>query len=385
MSDDIEITNDQEKGRLLHTTADINEGAVLLKVPWDQIITGRNSDSDPEMSSLVPVPELQLFLKLLFAESENHFSTYIDSIPTSFSTGVYYQPSDVACLSTDGRNHYKYQQDQYKEFSKLAHAVHKEENYAFPMPGDNIIRWTYSAVFTRAVRIDDDTAALIPIFDMINHSYKPNVLFDFDDKGITLFAGVSLLKNTELLLSYGSHLTPSKLLVLYGFADSTFERISGGVQIHNDGSVVTKPLIDIGCHESSELFINVVNSTASEKLIECVTLSILPTATRNSYPSLPIEDKDSLLSSSKSDAYQVYGAHLVKVISQIPHPDDAECSSDTGHVPLIREANRLMRSAYMSCKDGMDAIIKSSGARRVEVQKNNKYENEDLDSDDEEL
>eukprot|EP01060_Flectonema_neradi_P006856 TRINITY_DN1471_c1_g1_i1.p1 TRINITY_DN1471_c1_g1~~TRINITY_DN1471_c1_g1_i1.p1 ORF type:complete len:420 (+),score=68.15 TRINITY_DN1471_c1_g1_i1:60-1319(+) len=384
MHDDIQIATDEAKGRLIKTTNTISEGTTLLTVPWDLIITGNEQFDDPNLSSLVPVPELQLFLKLLFAESDNPFSTYINTIPTSFSTGLYYQPSDVACLSVDGKNHHEYQRQQFSEFSKIARTVHQEEKYTFPVPRDNTLRWTYSAVFTRAVRLEDGRAAMIPIFDMINHSYKPNVLFDYDNKGIVLTAGTQLEQGTELLLNYGTHLTPNKLLVLYGFVDESLEKISGGVQIPQDDNKATKPLLDIGCGNTEDLYINITTGTASDKLLECVTLSILPSEKRQQYPNLPVEDQEEILAASRTDVYQVYGAHLVKVMSQVPHPEDDECTANTPLIPLIRNSNKFIRSAYLTCKDNLDLMIKESGTNRVvEIQHENKYENEDLDDDEE--
>jgi len=61
----------------------------------------------------------------------------------------------------------------------------------------------YSTVLSRAVGLSDNVTAVLPMHDMINHSFKPNIGLTFADDGcIKLFATKDIPKDQELFLKY---------------------------------------------------------------------------------------------------------------------------------------------------------------------------------------
>jgi len=61
----------------------------------------------------------------------------------------------------------------------------------------------YSTVLSRAVGLSDNVTAVLPMHDMINHSFEPNIGLTFADDGcIKLFATKDIPKDQELFLKY---------------------------------------------------------------------------------------------------------------------------------------------------------------------------------------
>jgi hypothetical protein len=58
-------------------------------------------------------------------------------------------------------------------------------------------KW-YSLLISRAVEVGDGVAACIPMFDMINHSYDPNLVLSFDGTNFALIACQNIEENEEV-------------------------------------------------------------------------------------------------------------------------------------------------------------------------------------------
>lgn len=75
------------------------------------------------------------------------------------------------------------------------------------LPDDTKIKDTsemYSLVSSRAIELDADTglAGIIPFYDMINHSLRPNLHLDYDGEVFELFANRNVEAGEELFLTY---------------------------------------------------------------------------------------------------------------------------------------------------------------------------------------
>eukprot|EP00521_Asterionellopsis_glacialis_P006415 CAMPEP_0195285292 /NCGR_PEP_ID=MMETSP0707-20130614/3180_1 /TAXON_ID=33640 /ORGANISM="Asterionellopsis glacialis, Strain CCMP134" /LENGTH=447 /DNA_ID=CAMNT_0040344765 /DNA_START=216 /DNA_END=1559 /DNA_ORIENTATION=+ len=67
----------------------------------------------------------------------------------------------------------------------------------------------YAILCSRAIDLGDGITGVLPMFDMINHSFQPNLALMFDGENFELFATRSIEAGEELFLCYTPHYQPS--------------------------------------------------------------------------------------------------------------------------------------------------------------------------------
>jgi len=68
-----------------------------------------------------------------------------------------------------------------------------------------------------------DKEKLIPLLDMLQHDYNPNIQYCDNDGHIEVRAAVDMEANTELLNCYNYILSPWNLFTRYGFVPGRYE------------------------------------------------------------------------------------------------------------------------------------------------------------------
>ena len=71
---------------------------------------------------------------------------------------------------------------------------------------------------------EEGCGALVPIFDMVNHSHDPNCDWNIDD-GVEIYADEPIQKGSELFIQYGPQFN-DRLVQYYGFSLPRMNNVS---------------------------------------------------------------------------------------------------------------------------------------------------------------
>jgi len=174
-------------------TKDITENELLVKVPDNVMITYSNALNsylgnlikEKAILSSMPNISLALFVHCEKYNQQSHFKPYLDIIPDDFNTALYFSPNEMLLLK--GSTALGMAVLQYKaivrQFAVLYQIMNECQMTGMPKAAvDNFTfdayRWAVSTLTTRQNQVpfvSDDgkveqTLALIPLWDMFNHS-----------------------------------------------------------------------------------------------------------------------------------------------------------------------------------------------------------------------
>ena len=372
ISSRVDINADAVLGRYAVATDDIASGTVIFTTPYTNCLIGRDHTT-------THTTEQSLAATLLEAKhsaTPDMWTTYVSQLPTQYITGVAFTEADIQCLSRSAEAQRAHLFGEYEAFKKSVARGFEEAD----------LEWAFASVLTRAIRVPNGAgqhegkAALVPFLDFLNHNSSSNIGLTADAFGFALFATRDIQAEEPLTLNYGAHLTPSKLLVHYGFADSSFEKLNSYLSFPDTPE--TAPLKLAGCLPSGtenpfeDIYVS-KDGTLSPKLIECVTVSVLPTAIRKEYHNLLADAKLEVLAEHRSVALQVYSSHIEKVLTLYPTLNDERCGgeADVKKTPsaakeTILRHNAQSRAVYLLAKENIIAeIAEIKGAKKVVVEK----------------
>lgn len=193
-------------------TKDLKRDDEVLQVPYNIMMTSENAaesylaDFIESRKMLLEMPNisLALFLHCEKQKPDSFYKPYIDVLPTEYNTTLYFSIKEMECLKgtpalTTAISQYKSIARQYGMFFNLMHGdTIMPEVAKIPLAARNeftydAYRWAVSSVSTRLNRIaivskedkeemckhngschdhhvKDSTLALIPLWDMMNHS-----------------------------------------------------------------------------------------------------------------------------------------------------------------------------------------------------------------------
>eukprot|EP01065_Artemidia_motanka_P004812 TRINITY_DN12292_c0_g1_i1.p1 TRINITY_DN12292_c0_g1~~TRINITY_DN12292_c0_g1_i1.p1 ORF type:complete len:474 (+),score=147.06 TRINITY_DN12292_c0_g1_i1:92-1513(+) len=357
----LELKSSPSQGWHVIASADAEPGATLAEIPLSLVLAGdgRHGGAALDGSGMEDyAPEYDLMLRVL--QERRRGSKHLAVLPqvgSDFRTGLWWDDEDAACASPHARAQQEFQYKQFNAFAEAAQA-------ATGASADEL-KWAYSIVMTRAIR-SKGKAILAPFVDMFNHASGQtahSVRVSITERGMVVTAGpLGAKAGVEMHLSYGDHLTPAKLLVYYGFADSSFDRLYSHVEFPEEPDIPA--LRKAGCYDRDNLWVSAFEPV-SQKLQECVTIAVLPGEQRDAYPDMTPEEKKALLEERRYDVLQVISNHLQQVLGTYPHKWDAACDSSHHLVPMIRESNTHVRKMFLDVKDRIDEEVTRSGARRI--------------------
>lgn len=164
-----------------------------------------------------------IFLKVLVEYEQGVNSPYypwMAALPRAWNTAV---SMDVFCMNClppylkylcqKERKQYQAFKEALKKFDHLSPDTKRNED---------VLRFAYNVVFTRAFPTPDGDYRLAPTADFFNHDYLDNVELTYDEFGnCEVYLKDDVQPGSALTLSYGDSTlestNPSKLLAKYGF------------------------------------------------------------------------------------------------------------------------------------------------------------------------
>ncbi len=182
------------QGLGLKVTKELKKGDLVLSIPR-KVFMSTETARDSSLSELIVkdpmlqrMPNVALALHLLVEKNSpaSFWEPYINMLPTSYSTVLYFTPDDFRELRgspalEDALKQFKYVSRQYAYFYKKFQSIILRDYFTF-----DEYRWAVSTVMTRQNQVpaSDDLEksvnTLIPFWDMANHD-NGEFSTDFDD------------------------------------------------------------------------------------------------------------------------------------------------------------------------------------------------------------
>ncbi|KAL0695458.1 hypothetical protein Bca4012_062638 [Brassica carinata] len=245
----VKLSQDTAFGFGLISTEQIPQGTDLIALPPHLPLRFESDDAPPSpllaaLSRRVPEElwAMKLGLRLLQerANADSFWWPYISNLPKTYTVPIFFHHEDIENLP------YKPFQHQVRDLigmsafikhtvfflisKKRLETLEGVKASDHPFGGQDVnasdLRWALSAVSTRAFRLHGDinlhVPMMLPLIDMCNHSFSPNVRIIQEQDGsdsntlVKVVAETEVKENDPLLLNYGS-LTNDSFLLDYGF------------------------------------------------------------------------------------------------------------------------------------------------------------------------
>ncbi|KAI8802794.1 hypothetical protein BJ742DRAFT_532446 [Cladochytrium replicatum] len=230
----VSIQDFEGTGRGLVAESPIEPNVPFLFIPELLIVTSLTVDNYVEKTfkrkdaakSLSEHQLLALFLSIQKNNPSNDYSPFMHSIPPSFDTVGHKIPKDILQhLPSDIRNMVAEQRRNLKsDWTAVSTYLDGLVDVTY-----DVFEWAWSAVNTRCVSLNPQPppppsappqprTALIPLFDMLNHSPSITVHahFNTSTRTFTLSTDARTEPGSQVFISYGPH-EDARLLVEYGF------------------------------------------------------------------------------------------------------------------------------------------------------------------------
>ena len=328
----------------------VEKGEVLAVIPWNALVlakveaAGSDEDEEDTLSAIVTLAGTLAAMRSLHAGGAANalsplHAAYLDAIPREYTTGLDFRAGEVACLNEEAGSYHKEMLDDFSQ---------AERRMAARGAAPALVRWAYEAVRTRACTVIDGHAALIPLWDFLNHDQSPNVETRVrKGREVVLRAGEVIEAGGQLRNSYGDQLSPAKLLVNYGFADASFERVSALLSFEAPEGLRTPPMLRAaGCFRPSKLYFLRETGEPSKAVLACTALSLTDPKELQSMTQAVARR---VTKENQWAALGVLRQHLSDIVRSrevFPHLRRSPCRGEGGALPLIRRNNEYMRQAY---------------------------------------
>lgn len=245
----LKVKNFNISGRGICSKLDMRCDDLIIRVPFDLMISIVTIENDFEFcnkfNNLSDHKKSISFQSLLAAYliyksmTTTKWSSYISTIPKSFSNPYFCAKNELQCLSDSLLIRVVEQNDRIKlNFSRIQLILDKNNTFFEYLTLDRF-KWAYFAINTRSVFIDNrsvrslievepnfiplltdnPTMALVPFLDLFNHSDYADSTSFFRLNSHPIFELVTnrqYKKNHQIFISYGLH-DNTKLLLEYGF------------------------------------------------------------------------------------------------------------------------------------------------------------------------
>lgn len=294
LSDGIELTNNGfgDWGVSFFGESSLDKGSTLMTIPKSLILSSSDRESSEDLSALQEsvtasmsesnmeyfVPECLLMIRVLQEQEKgekSHWKPWLDTLPKSFDSGLYFDPLERSHALRLAPEFLRHQDVQFLS-CKLAIQVAKDNNLIPKEVVDllndeddleSVMKWAFSAVFTRSWRSQDGTVAnLVPLGDMFNHdSEKANVApKTTDDGGYQLSLKEDVVNGTSLFLSYGLTHRPERFLIIFGFTDRSGMYMDANLTVPEGFSV-----------DRSSLLVSTKTGSLTEEVWALATYNVL--------------------------------------------------------------------------------------------------------------
>eukprot|EP00756_Hemistasia_phaeocysticola_P012940 Hpha_TRINITY_DN15240_c0_g1::TRINITY_DN15240_c0_g1_i1::g.66110::m.66110 len=384
----VDLHHSTDRNWHLVATEDLPTGKTFASIPWDIVHSSSSSgtvdkdgnDTKAESPGAILLAgtdyagyggELELVLRLIRERRKGDPTPHFNVMPQighDFGTSVHWDETDLACASQQARALHEHQVGLLQAFTQAIQTLQGQVGAAKLFGGggeeasEEEIKWAYGIVGTRAIQQEGEVF-LVPLMDMLNHDSGEGKGTEIvlTSRGIELRTQGPVSAGSELFLNYGSHLSPSKLLAFYGFADESFSSVFSHISLP---ASVGPPFAELGCLDQKQLWI-AKDGTVSPKVLECVLLTILPGENRSAYAASSPEERSVVAEEKRHTVLQVLSNHLRQVLGAYPGRLDAACEGSHHLVPLIRSSNTAMREVFMNAKSAMDEEVRLAKAPAV--------------------
>ena len=223
-------------------------------------------------------------IKEYLMKEDSKWSSWIGSLPQSFTTGVCMDEVELSCLPPFALALANFERQQLEIFSEAIELLENENSSLLTEKVDaNLILWAFNIVTTRCWRYaqdSDDTDVIrpiiVPIGDLMNHKEPPNVIVrDSDANGNVEFVLADDIiveddKMSNLYLSYGLT-NPHRFLIVFGFVDTSMPEIFSQLIFNKP----TPELINLGCNDRSKLVYRTSDGGISTTIWDCILYTLL--------------------------------------------------------------------------------------------------------------
>lgn len=298
----------------------LNAGTTILSVPTslvvsstrvaEELVNDYKLNMQPAMNILNnsgftnQVPEFLLFVKILMEMtrgSDSVWHAWLESLPRTFSTGVYMNSFEISCLPPFAFALQEFESRKLDTFRQALTLLLEQPALTESLPflkdafssaqQDELTKWVYSVVFSRCWKyadqvenfvsgISDDVGRsdIVPLGDMFNHADDANVVVNYPDDAsndatvkFVLNQDIDPRDKLQLSLSYGLTTNPYRFLILFGFANDQMKELYCQV-------LFTKPskeLIELGCTDRSKMVYRTQDGAVSNTVWDIVLYSLL--------------------------------------------------------------------------------------------------------------
>lgn len=232
-TDGVRVRSEGGSGLGLVAARDCAPGALLATLPPSCLLSYDPQALAPSLRALVEAVPAQLWsarLGLVLLEERSRgdlspFSHYVSLLPSRFEgIPTFFSAQGVAAIQYPPVSAQVNKRARFlAAFAREQLAQHNALPGAPPFCGArvdaNAMGWAVAAVSSRAFRLRGPSApaSMLPLLDLANHSFAPNVeVKATSDGGVALRALAHFPIDTPLLLSYGA-LSNDFLLLDYGF------------------------------------------------------------------------------------------------------------------------------------------------------------------------
>lgn len=216
--DGVEIAEFDNQGLGLKVTKDIKAGSTVLSIPR-KVFMSTETAKDSSLSALIEkdpmlqrMPNVSLALHLLVEKNSpaSFWEPYINILPPSYTTVLYFTPDDFKELRgspalEDALKQFKYVARQYAYFYRKFQSMILRDYFTF-----DEYRWAVSTVMTRqnqvpcASDLTETTNTLIPFWDMANHDEgEVSTDYDVDNHSTLCMAHKDFVVGTQFTIFYG--------------------------------------------------------------------------------------------------------------------------------------------------------------------------------------
>ncbi|XP_013398256.1 histone-lysine N-methyltransferase setd3 [Lingula anatina] len=231
----VSIRKFEHTGYGLEAKKEVQESQLLLTIPRKLMLTTESAkltclgslvESDPLLQSM-PTVVLALHLLIERCDVNSLWRPYIDTLPESFSTPLYFTPDEIQLLKgspvmSEVLKQYKHIARQYAYLHKLFQGLPDGKCPLKHQFTYDDYRWAVSAIMTRQNQIPTPDGqqminALIPFWDMCNHTNGQFTTdYNLEKDCSECFALRNFKEGEQIYIFYGSR-SNAQLLLYSGF------------------------------------------------------------------------------------------------------------------------------------------------------------------------
>jgi hypothetical protein len=236
---------------------------------------------------------------------------------------------------------------------------------------NDLIRWAFNVVFTRAWGKDGDEnrTDIVPMGDMFNHGYPGNVFIHYDEEdNCNVVLKHDVEAGTPLYLSYGMETNPYRFMVVFGFVDESQTSIFSQV-IASDPS---KRHVDMG-YDLSKMVFNTTDGAIAEEVWDVMLFCMLeqvPEIQEVFYQAHVTGDHKTKAAIRRKFLLEnciMMKKHVDGTLQEMEallQKIDQQDISNHDLLPMIRQCNVFVARTFSKVKSRVDQMIQAELAQR---------------------